>query len=245
MSEYVTISDRLRAITALVPADSVVCDVGCDHALVPIFLVETGTCRQAIAMDVRPGPLSAATENIARRGLSKRIETRLSDGLQKLQPGEADGFICAGMGGKLTVKIMEDSFSLVKQMNWMILQPQSEIQVVRRFLRTHGFFIEREDMVLEDGKFYPMMFVRNMAEDDCFAPQTYEDRKIGDEGFSPEDYYGPRLLEMKHPVLREYLEKRRDTAEKVRRSAAHHPNRVKETDEELARIEKALSFLVQ
>ena len=41
----------------------------------------------------------------------------------------------------------------------MILQPQSEIGKVRRFLNEHNLQITEENMVEEDGKFYPMMKV--------------------------------------------------------------------------------------
>ena len=57
-------------------------------------------------MDVRKGPLSRATENIALAGLSEKIATRLSDGVAKLLPGEADSVVIAGMGGELIIKIL-------------------------------------------------------------------------------------------------------------------------------------------
>ena len=60
----------------------------------------------AIAMDVRPGPLSRARENITRYGLEDYIETRLSDGLAKLEPGEGDTLVIAGMGGPLMERIL-------------------------------------------------------------------------------------------------------------------------------------------
>ena len=59
-------------------------------------------------MDVRPGPLSRARENITRYGLEDYIETRLSDGLAKLEPGEGDTLVIAGMGGPLMERILKD-----------------------------------------------------------------------------------------------------------------------------------------
>lgn len=40
-------------------------------------------------------------------GLENRIETRLSDGLEKLSPGEAEAVVIAGMGGELMIHILE------------------------------------------------------------------------------------------------------------------------------------------
>ena len=49
-----------------------------------------------------------------------------------------------------------------------IFQPQSEIWKVRKYLCEHGLVIEEEDMVEEDGKFYPIMRVVHGE------PETYE-----------------------------------------------------------------------
>lgn len=83
----VQLSMRLRAIAGMVTKGNRLADVGCDHGYLSIWLVSEKTVPSAIAMDVRPGPLSRARENITRYGLEDYIETRLSDGLAKLEPG--------------------------------------------------------------------------------------------------------------------------------------------------------------
>ena len=83
-------------------------DVGTDHGFVPIRLMETGTVRHVVAMDVRKGPLSRAAEHVREYHMEDRIETRLSDGLQELKAGEADTVIIAGMGGELMLRILRD-----------------------------------------------------------------------------------------------------------------------------------------
>ena len=60
-------------------------------------------------MDINKGPLERARMHIIGHGLKGQIETRLSDGLKKVNPGEVDGMIAAGMGGALVIKILEDS----------------------------------------------------------------------------------------------------------------------------------------
>ena len=59
----------------------------------------------------------------------------------------------------------------------LILQPQSEIESVREFLREKGYTILAEDMVLEDGKFYPMMKVQYQGEN---AQKALEELKLSD-----------------------------------------------------------------
>ena len=102
---------------------------------------------------------AAGNSHIKQQGLSSRIRTRLSDGLTALQPGEADTILIAGMGGGLVMKILSRHTMTLTGSEELILQPQSEIAQVRAYLRTHGFRILEEEMILEDGKYYPMMKV--------------------------------------------------------------------------------------
>ena len=151
------LSKRLRCVASLVTRGNRLADVGTDHAFVPIFLIEEGVIPSAIAMDVNPGPLERAAEHIRMYGMTDRIETRLCDGLEALGENEADTIVLAGMGGALTVRILSQRKDLCREVRELILQPQSEIDSVRRYLEHSGWMIENERMVFEDGKYYPMM----------------------------------------------------------------------------------------
>lgn len=98
---------RLEQIVAMVPPCRTAADIGCDHAYVSIALRERGKAERVLACDVRPGPLEQAKANISRAGLADSIETRLGDGLQPVQTGEAETVILAGMGGELMLRILE------------------------------------------------------------------------------------------------------------------------------------------
>lgn len=195
------LSERMKAITSLVTAGNTVCDVGCDHGYVSIYLVMYKNAPKAVAMDVRMGPLSLAREHIAEYGLIEKIDTRCSDGLQELAVGETQSCIIAGMGGVLMEKILKEGEEKAKAFSELILQPQSHIQEFRAFLREEGYTIIEEDMVLEDGKYYPMMKV---------IPQKSADAE--NELF---DMYGKCLLEKKHPVLKSFLEKTKRANEEL------------------------------
>ena len=95
------LSLRLSAIAGLVTRGNRLVDVGCDHGYLPVSLYLDGKIPCAIAMDVRKGPLSRAQEHISQYGLDEYIQTRLSDGLEALKPGEGDTLVIAGMGGPL------------------------------------------------------------------------------------------------------------------------------------------------
>lgn len=207
-------------------------DVGCDHGYLPLYLYLNKKIPSAIAMDVRPGPLSRAREHIAEYGLEKYIETRLSDGLLALSPGEGDTLTIAGMGGPLMERILTAKEEVRESFRELILQPQSDIPHFRRFLGEIGWEIVEEEIVLEDGKFYPMMkAVRGGA------------RTVpGDMPYTPEEAFGGLLLKKRHPVLKLYLERelriRNEILEKLKEAAAD--DRRKEVEEERRLVLTAL-----
>ena len=118
------LSLRLSAIAGLVTRGNRLVDVGCDHGYLPVSLYLDGKIPGAIAMDVRKGPLSRAQEHISQYGLDAYIETRLSDGLEALKPGEGDTLVIAGMGGPLMERILTDGAEVRESFREMILQPQ-------------------------------------------------------------------------------------------------------------------------
>lgn len=211
------LSKRLNAVASLVTDGYRLADIGTDHAYIPIRLIQAGRIPEAVAMDVNRGPLLRAEENIRSYGLEEKIKTRISDGFAALEKNEADSAVIAGMGGPLTIRILRDGSEAVAALQECILQPQSEIEKVRAFLLEEGFFFLREDMVEEDGKYYPMMKVRP-PEAGC---NIREKIRIQQESTGMTDFreynkdswneaelrYGKILLKDKNPVLRDYLER--------------------------------------
>lgn len=191
----VKLSRRLRAVAALAEPGKTAADVGCDHGYVGIWLIQQKVFSKVIAMDVRQGPLEIAGKNAEYYQIGEAMELRLSDGLQMLEVGEADSMICAGMGGALMCHILERDPKKAASMKQVILQPQSELSLVRRFLRQQGYAIVKEDMVKEDGKYYPML--RAVWQGETVKPA--KDRQ------DIYDAYGKLLLEGRHPVLQEWL----------------------------------------
>lgn len=224
------LSKRLQAVADLISEGLIVADVGTDHGYIPIYLLEIGKSPKAFAMDVNKGPLLRAKEHIAQHGLNEQIETRLSDGVKSLQAGESECVVIAGMGGALTVKILEEGKDIFKSLTEFILQPQSELWKVRQYLFKEGYCIIEEDMVWEDGKFYPIMKVVNGQ---SAAYNTVE------------FLYGKYLLLEKHPVLKKFLQKERSTKKAIlqnlqKENGLHIEVRRKEIEEELEGIEYAL-----
>lgn len=194
------LSKRLEAIAELVTVTKCIADVGTDHGYLPIWLIEQNRCAKVIAMDINEGPLKRAQSNIAMHQLQKHIETRISDGLVKLEADEAQGIIIAGMGGGLTIRILSNSFPLVKHLEECILQPQSEIDKVRQYLWENNLHIVQENMIEEDGKYYPIMRVVHGSD----AP--YSEKEL---------LYGRCLIRDKNPILKRFLQKEIQSKEKI------------------------------
>ena len=210
--ENMELSKRLNAVASLVTEGYRLADIGTDHAYIPIFLAATGKIPEAVAMDVNRGPLLRAEENIRTYGLENKIATRISDGFAALEKNEADSAVIAGMGGLLAIRILKEGADTVRSLKECILQPQSEIEKVRAFLLEEGFFFLREDMVEEDGKYYPMMKVRppgggRKVRNETDHGEPDKEREIVCGWDAEELQYGKLLLKEKNPILREYLQK--------------------------------------
>ena len=158
------LSKRLEMIAAQVPEGVRLADVGTDHAYIPIYLAQNHRISHAIAMDINKGPLEKAARHIQMTGLSDMIETRLSDGLQYLKPGEADVVLIAGMGGPLMSRILENGSHVLQGVHTLILQPQSEIPAFRKYLHEHDYRITDEQMLIDEGKYYVIFKVTHGTE---------------------------------------------------------------------------------
>ncbi len=218
------ISKRLSRLAAMVTEGSRLADVGTDHGYVPLCLYRQGRIPSAIAMDINEGPLERARAHIREAGLEHYIETRLSDGLHALRAGEADTVLIAGMGGGLTERILTDGKGVLETVRELVLQPQSEIWRVRRFLCENGWRIVCEDIVLDEGKYYPMFrAVKGQAEP--YGPG--------------ELLYGKSACQRSPEVMLEFLGKRLQNARQIQErlgSQAVEPEdpRIRRRREELA-----------
>ena len=202
----IRISDRLRIVAHMCDKGAVVADIGTDHGYLPIYLVQEGIAPSAIAMDLRKGPLEKAKKHICDNCLEDRIQTRLSDGLEKLSKNEADIITICGMGGRLIADIVTKGMNVITQNTILVVSPQSEVGEFRHFLVSQGFEIEDEQMLKEDGKYYFIIKCRKSEESVCseFSETQYQ--------------YGWKLLDSKDKTLYEYLIKEKETNEGISNS---------------------------
>ena len=202
------ISRRLDAVISMLAGEDdkydLVADVGCDHGFTAISLITKGIAKRVTASDVRTGPLETAREHVAEYGFEDRIDICLSDGLEHISSENVpDAVILSGMGGLLICDIISKAYERQALPEVLILQPQSKNDKVRICLRDMGYEITAEDMLCEDGKFYVIIRGEARGKDGLGAPDHLK------------DIFGPKLIEDKNEVLKEYLLKEKKKYEKI------------------------------
>ena len=226
------LSRRLHAVAGKVTRGNRLADIGTDHGYIPIYLVSEGICPSAIAMDVNQGPLDRADAHIREYGLSDKIGTRLSNGLERLEASEADSIVIAGMGGALMTDILNGGMHVIESGKELILQPQSEIFKVRHFLHDNGYMIVDEQILKEEGKYY---FIIKAVP----GQQKYEEEFLYE--------YGECLLKEKDSLMMEYLEREQKKYHKILEGLAENTSeaalvRSQEVKSCILKLEKAYRY---
>ena len=184
------INARLKKIGDLAPANSFCLDVGCDHALLDIYLIYRNRNIKAVASDIADGPLNAAKQNIKREHLEDKIETRLGPGLSTYTD-EIDTIIISGMGGRNIIGIFKDTPKVLKKVETIIISPNNYQEDVKKYLTKSGFYIENEEFVKDKNFIYQIIIF-----------------KKGKKKYTKKEYFfGPVFLIKKGPLFREYYER--------------------------------------
>lgn len=160
------LSKRLEAVASFVPTGAVVADIGSDHAYLPCYLVHKGIASRAVAGEVVQGPFDSAVRQVRTEGLADKITVRLADGLAAVE--EADGVTAvtiAGMGGPLIVSILEKHPQALKTVTRLILQPNIHAKAIREWAVQHGWALQDEVILEEDGKVYEVLVLQRGAMD--------------------------------------------------------------------------------
>lgn len=153
------LSLRLSLIASLVPKGARVCDIGTDHAFLPIELISSGKANRVIATDIREKPLKNAKKNIEEANITD-IDIRLCDGLSGVGRNEVDTVVITGMGGEVISSIIDNAKWLKEDCFLLILQPTTSPEHLRKYLANNGFEILTDTALSENGKIYSVMTVK-------------------------------------------------------------------------------------
>ena len=146
-------------MAALVPSGAAVIDVGTDHAMVPVWLIQSGRASRVLATDIRSRPLQSAAALVEKTGTEGRIRLMQTDGLAGIGPEDGDTVIIAGMGGETMTAILSAA-PWTKNGTLLILEPQSKKAELRRWLTQNGYCVETERLAEDAGRVYPILTAR-------------------------------------------------------------------------------------
>jgi tRNA (adenine22-N1)-methyltransferase len=154
------LTPRLALIASKVRKGKIICDIGTDHAYLPVFLVKSGISPFAIAADVRVGPLQKAKQTIGKYDAFDKVKTVLSNGFSEIDKNSFDDAIIAGMGGELIAEILKAAPFLKERDRTLILQPMTSAYELRKYLTENDFEILDEEIAKEDEKLYNVMVAK-------------------------------------------------------------------------------------
>lgn len=151
------LSKRLEVVASFVNDNSKVIDIGCDHGLLSIYLVNKYKNVKVIASDINENALSSAITNIKKEKLENRIETRLGSGLDVVKADEIDTIVIAGMGANTIVGILKYSTSKLSNVNNIIIQSNTDLYFLRKNITSLGYYIEDEILVEDKNIIYTVI----------------------------------------------------------------------------------------
>ena len=225
------LSKRLNWIIEKINKVEVIMDVGTDHGYIPIYLVKNNIAKKVIASDINKEPLKKAKINVSLDGVADKVDLRLGRGLSPLNNKEADAVIIAGMGGNLIRDILENDLNKIKNLEYLILQPAQNPEVLRKYLYNNNYEILEEDICLDENKYYEIFKVKY---------------KTGDYILLEDIFYeiSPTMLNKKLPLLKSYIEskiqKNKRIMEFIKDNTEHVIERKNELEEKNEKLEKLL-----
>lgn len=196
------LSKRLNWIIDKINKVEVIMDVGTDHGYIPIYLIKNDIAKKVIACDINKEPLNKAKINAALDGVLDKIDLRLGSGLAPLKGKEAEAVIIAGMGGNLIRDILEKDFNKVKNLDYLILQPAQNPEVLREYLYNNDYEILDEDICLDEGQYYELFKVKYKQGDYIKLENIFYE-------------ISPMMLNKKLPILKAYIESKIEKNKKV------------------------------
>ena len=202
------LSQRLETIATLVPKGARVCDIGCDHGYLAIYLRLNNIAKTVIAADLNELPLKHAEANI-KKLKADNIDLRLCDGLEGVNETEVDTVIIAGMGGNVIAGIIDRcDFAKSKDLTF-ILQPTTSAEVLREFLCQNGFEIMSETVVYENNKLYSVMVINFTGDTKSYPNGFYYIGKV-----TPDTQDGVKYIKKQQKRLLEASKALESIAEK-------------------------------
>lgn len=181
------LSIRLKEIASFIPDNVKMVDIGCDHALLDIYLYKNKKNIKIIASDINENALEQAKKNIKKYKLDKSIETRLSNGLDNINSDEIDTIVISGMGSHTIVGILRMNQKKLINVGNIIIQSNNHIDFLRERILELNYYIDSEKLVKDNNIIYTIISFKK-------GKKRYNKKEI---------YFGPYLLKENSNLFKE------------------------------------------
>ena len=181
------LSNRLKEIATFIPDNIKMVDIGCDHALLDIYLYRNRKNIKIIASDINENALEQAKKNIKKYKLDKFIETRLSNGLDNINSNEIDTIVISGMGSHTIVGILRMNQKKLINVDNIIIQSNNHIDFLRERILELNYYIDSEKLVKDNNIIYTIISFKK-------GKEKYNKKEI---------YFGPYLLKENSNLFKE------------------------------------------
>lgn len=181
------LSNRLKEIASFIPDNVKMVDIGCDHALLDIYLYKNRKNIKIIASDINENALEQAKKNIKKYKLDKSIETRLSNGLDNINSDEIDTIVISGMGSHTIVGILRMNQKKLINVGNIIIQSNNHIDFLRERILELNYYIDSEKLVKDNNIIYTIISFKK-------GKKKYNKKEI---------YFGPYLLKENSNLFKE------------------------------------------
>lgn len=195
----VKLSKRLSAIANMVGKKSIVADIGCDHALLDIYLTSNNISKKAYACDITEGAINQAIRNIKLYN-AKHVLTRFADGLNAIKKEDkVDTVIISGLGNHTIIDILTNNNDILDNVNTLIIQSNTKVSEIRKNVTQIGYYIKDEKLVLERNIIYTIIKFSK-----------------GSRKYSKKDYlFGPILLKNRNLLFNKIIDEEINNNNKI------------------------------
>ena len=181
------LSNRLKEIASFIPDNVKMVDIGCDHALLDIYLYKNKKNIKIIATDINKNALEQAKKNIKKYKLEDYIETRISNGLNNIDKDEIDTIVISGMGAHTIVGILYSNMNKLSNVSNIIVQSNNHIEFLRKKITLIGYYIDNEKLVKDNDIIYTIISFKK-------GKKRYNRKEL---------YFGPYLLKENSSLFKE------------------------------------------
>ena len=189
------IDERLKSLVKYIGKNDSVIDVGCDHALLDIYLIQNNITDNIIVSDISNNALQQGINNIKKYNLDSRIDARCGNGLEVLNDEDIiNTVIISGMGTNTILDILNNKY--LSKVNKLIIQSNKDYYLLRSEVTKLGFIISNEEVIVVNNKLYiNIIFVRGNKK------YSLEELKYGTKDMINKEIYYKYLIDKYNKIL--------------------------------------------